>query len=183
MTNYSIIKRFSKIVNDDDVVIFLGERISKVAYNFDRPNYFYVTNDSLNFNVVTGLVLDIPNRIFLVCESDTVIKYFNSFVEIRKYFDKELHIFILRDNVVNNTFNSMTHPQGSFFNFGFKSFKVAPYFETINDCAKLKGFMDNMRDTSSFLVNFDNNVFDKYMIDIKDNYSLSNKLIKFMKNQ
>lgn len=179
MTNYSIIKRLSKLPNDDDVVIFIGSRISKVAYNFDKPNYFYVMNDSLNLSFLIGFMFNEHRRIFVVCESDTVVRYFSSFVEIRKYFPKEFHMFILRDTVVNNTFNSMSHPQGSFFNIGFKSFKATPYLASMEDCEKLKVYMESMRDTSTFLVDFDNDVFDKYSIDIDKSYSTKDRLKAF----
>lgn len=181
MTNYSIVKRIEKIVNKDDVVLFFGSTLSKVAYNFDKPNYFYINKDSINLGFIIGMLFSIDKRVFVFCEDDFIIQNFNSFIEIRKYYPSNFYIFILKNNNVNNVFNSINHPQGSFFNIGFKSFKATPYFESVEECMKLKKFINSIKERSTFIVEFDKNVFDKYIINIPKEYSLKKKLNKFVK--
>lgn len=181
MTNYSVIKKIEKIVRDDDIVIFFGSRLSKVVYNFDKDNYVYINNDSINLGFLIGLLYTIDKRIFVFCEDDFIIPHFNSFIEIRKYFPKNFYIFILKNKSVNNVFGSINHPQGSFFNLGFKSFKATPYFTSVENCLKLRDFIDSTKDRSTFLIEIDSDVFDKYITDIPKSYSIRKKLNNFVK--
>ena len=178
MTNYSVVKKIEKIVKDDDIIIFFGSRLSKVAYNFDKDNYIYINNDAINLSFLVGLLYTVNKRIFVFCEDDFIIPHFNSFIEIRKYFPKNFYIFIIKNTTVKNVFGSINHPQGSFFNLGFKSFKVTKYFRSVEDCLKLKSFIDSNRDRSTFLIEIDSDVFDKYTIEIPKSYSIKKKLNK-----
>jgi hypothetical protein len=181
MTNYSIIKKINKLVNKDDIVIFLGESLSKVAFNFDNKNFIYINNDSINFAFLFGILDNINNRVFVFCESDFVVKYFNSFIEINKHYrNRKLFIFVLRDKVCDNVFNCISHPQASFLNIGFKSYKATPYFNSVDDCIKLKAFMDSSIYTSVFLVEFDSDVFAKYMVDLHVGYSIKQNINEFI---
>lgn len=183
MTNYSIIRKIDKIVNDDDIVIFLGERISSVALNVDRDNYIYVNNDSINFAFLLSILKNLDCRIFVFCESDYVVHYFNSFIEVQKYGRRrKIFIFVIRDTSCDTVFNCMIHPQASFFNIGFRSYKVAPYFRSADDCVKLKEFMKSSRESSVFLVDVDSDVFDKYKLDFSNDYSINRKIKGFLKS-
>lgn len=183
MTNYSIIRKIDKLVNDDDLVIFLGEDISRVAFNFDKTNYVYVNNNAINFSFLLGIINQLDCRVFVFCDSDYVIQYFNSFIEIQKYCrNRKVFIFVLRNKFCDNVFNCMIHPQASFFNIGFKSYKATPYFNTSEDVLKLKTFMRSSRGSSVFMVEFDNDVFDKYFVDFPNNYFIKNKLKEFRKS-
>ena len=144
MTRYGLLKKFLSVIEETDVVIFSGKELCEEAYENDASNCFYLNSNKVSISFALGIAVSCENRVFLVCDANSVISEMNSLLQV--IASKQSNVFIVMvSNTDDRFFNLVSHKQGMFFDMGFKSFVLDKYFESSKDLNNLKLFLENMK--------------------------------------
>jgi thiamine pyrophosphate-dependent acetolactate synthase large subunit-like protein len=66
MKRYSVIKNFTNLLKDNDIVIFSGKNMCKEAYQYDKPGYFYIDDTfGLSVSFALGIAMSTDKRVFV----------------------------------------------------------------------------------------------------------------------
>lgn len=188
MNRKDVIKKFTALIGNDELVIFIGKKLCEEAYLNDKDNYIYLLDDFyISTAVGVAYALSDKNRIFIIFDDKALIEDFSSIFQI--FLSRNINLFLvfLYDN--EEIFKKVSHIQGVFFDIGIQSFSIGNYFNSADGLKKLKIFLREMRGPKIYSMGVEVSnrskvsCIDKPPLFFRDRFNLTiNKLIGVIPN-
>ncbi len=189
MKRYSVIKNFTGLLKDNDIVIFSGQDMCMEAYQYDKPGYFYINNTfGISVSFALGIALSTDKRVFVFVGEGDLLRELAVLGQVAVSKCKNMFIIILDNGVYQssgnqpNIFSSFMSKKGFIYNLGCFVHDFTTHFKN-KYFTEIQSAVDRIRGPMIILMDVDKGV--KKMA---SNYKLTavkqkNRFMKFVRNK
>lgn len=147
-----LIREYLNLLFDDDIALFIGESLCTEAANYDRPNNYYIKDESFSLNLADDISYKLDKRLFVFINENTLNKNLYDLVQIGLNNNKHICIMIIKDPEHNygttlSLFNVRSF-SGLAHSLGFNSMDLNFYFSKVTEVKKLLGFIQVLKGPS-----------------------------------
>jgi len=189
MKRYKAIKDFLSCLEENDVVIFSGEDISKEAYLYDKEGYFYVSGAyGVASSLALGIAMSTDKRVFIFDGDGSFMMELGSAAQIAASKCKNIFYVILDNGCYQSAgthptiFREMSSVKGFIFNLGFTVLDLTPYFDSKASIKKMYKIVKNVRGPGTIIIKVDKGVNKNIKEFDLDKVELRNRITKFIRN-
>ena len=171
MKRQPVIKKWLKLLKENDAVIVSGEGLSKIVFGLDDQRVFYFDKLGRAIPFSIGLAMAINKRVFVICEDIELMRNFSLMAQAASSRCVNL-IFVFvgcgthqdsggQPNVLSN----IKAPKGVLFNMGITVYDFTPHFNDKYN-RTLPDVFERLRGPSVALVDVDPGVTNITKVDI-----------------
>jgi hypothetical protein len=189
MKRYSVIKNFTNLLKDNDIVIFSGKNMCKEAYQYDKPGYFYIDDTfGMSVSFALGVAMSTDKRVFVFVGEGDLLRELAVLGQVAVSKCKNMFVIVLDNGVYQsagnhpNIFDSFMSKKGFIYNLGCLVHDFTFHF---NDkyFVEVQSAVDRIRGPMIILIDVDKSVkkgtSNYKLVPIKQ----KNKFTKFVQNK
>lgn len=161
MKRYTVVKHFIAELNDNDIAIFIGPTLCKEAYQYDRPNNFYMEDaHGFGLSVALGLAMGTDKRIFVFMGEGDLLRQISSLIQMKASKCPNIFLVLLDNGVYQdgcglpNIMEAVKSKLALMFHLGLVVFDFTFYFNR-KEFKKMSQFMVSLRGPMTILINVD----------------------------
>ena len=139
MKRYITLKNFINMLNDNDVLIFSGKELCKEAFEYDKPNHFYINNtNGIAPAFGLGAAMCTDKRIFTFIGEGELLRDLGIVAQIGASRCENMFLIVLDNGCYQSAgghpsiFESILSKKGFIYNSGSKVIDFTKHFQDKN---------------------------------------------------
>jgi len=181
-----VIQYYDYVLNDDDVVLYLGNNVCNEAGHGNLEGRVYFKDESVDyFSIAIGLATTTTKRIVVMFEDYYLLRYFNTLLQASVSKLNNLFLVLLTTNSYINSinqptiFNYLKSSKGILFEAGFLIHTYTKFFKNKTMLEGLKNTYNRISGPAIGVIDVENNTLSGNTND--DDFNVK-KFVKFIRH-
>jgi hypothetical protein len=152
LKRFSLVRTLSKILNDDDLAIFIGNDLCKEAFAYDRPGNLYLPARDNMLSFALGVILGTNKRVYIFCDDFYYLRNASeaAHLAVSRCTNAYLFMFVsgyyMDIGKFPSIYESIVSPQNMLFNMGFLVHNYTKHFKNIkNASVEVKAILEKTK--------------------------------------
>lgn len=162
MKRYRAIKDFLFCLEENDIVVFSGENISREAYQYDRKGYFYVLDSyGVGPSLALGMAMFTDKRVFVIDGDGGFMMELGTAAQMAVSRCQNIFYVVLDNGCYQSAgghptiFREISAVKGFIFNLGFTVYEFTPYFTNKKSISNMCKMVKNMKGPAMIRIKVD----------------------------
>ena len=171
MKRYTAIKKLIELLKDSDILIFSGNELCKEAYEYDRPNNFYIQTPVVAASFGLGIAMCNPKRVFVFMGEGELLRDMGIITQLGSSRCDNMFLVLLDNGCYQsagqhpNIFENILSLQGVVYNSGSQVSNFSKHFK-LSKIKMLRQYFDRLAGPKVIFVEVDKG-FKKDLPDVK----------------